>query len=137
VCVLSSYFRLGWVPHKTILGITVASSMQAGCPSCYLTNTAKVLKGRILQQQHPFSGPLPGTTRVNWYQTDNHARTPPLTFLQAKDVFLLPYQQRQSTEGTSNICTLVKIMLLPPPRRRLCFRCGLFVCLSVGLLANL
>jgi len=33
-------------------------------------------------------------------QTDNHANTPPLSFLQASLPFLPPNQQRQSTEGT-------------------------------------
>jgi len=33
-------------------------------------------------------------------QTDNHASTLPLSFLQAGVPFLLPNQQRQSTEGT-------------------------------------
>jgi len=32
-------------------------------------------------------------------QTDNHASTPPLCFLQARCPFLPPNQQRQSTEG--------------------------------------
>ena len=76
---------------------------------------------------HPFNGSLSGTTRVGRYQkgktnldfteardserqwhqlghmqvctslqTDNHDSTPLLSFLQA---FLLPNQQRQSTEG--------------------------------------
>jgi len=34
-------------------------------------------------------------------QTDNHASTPPLQFFTARMPFLLPNQQRQSTEGTS------------------------------------
>jgi len=33
-------------------------------------------------------------------QTDNHASTPPLSFFTSRVPFLLPYQQRQSTEGT-------------------------------------
>jgi len=33
-------------------------------------------------------------------QTDNHASTPPLSFVQAGMPFLPPNQQRQSTEGT-------------------------------------
>jgi len=32
-------------------------------------------------------------------QSDNHASTPPLNFLQARMPFLPPNQQRQSTEG--------------------------------------
>ena len=34
-------------------------------------------------------------------QTDNHASTPPLSFFTGRMPFLLPNQQRQSTEGTS------------------------------------
>jgi len=34
-------------------------------------------------------------------QTDNHASTPPLQFFTGRMPFLLPNQQRQSTEGTS------------------------------------
>jgi len=33
-------------------------------------------------------------------QADNHARTPPLSFFTGRMPFLLPNQQRQSTEGT-------------------------------------
>jgi len=33
-------------------------------------------------------------------QTDNHASTPPLSFFTGRMPFLLPNQQRQSTEGT-------------------------------------
>jgi len=32
-------------------------------------------------------------------QTDNHTSTPPLSFLKGRMPFLLPNQQRQSTEG--------------------------------------
>jgi len=72
---------------------------------------------------HPFNGPFSGTTHVSRHQkgktsldfteandsgisrtqvctsleTDSHASTPPLSFLQAP--FLLPNKQRQSTEG--------------------------------------
>jgi len=35
-------------------------------------------------------------------QTDNHASTPPLSFTGRIIPFLLPNQQRQSTEGTHN-----------------------------------
>jgi len=35
-------------------------------------------------------------------QTDNHASTPPLSFFTGRMPFLLPNQQRQSTEGTGN-----------------------------------
>jgi len=37
-------------------------------------------------------------------QTDNHASTPPLKFFTAPMPFLLPNQQRQSTEGTVYTC---------------------------------
>ena len=40
-------------------------------------------------------------------QTDNHASTPPLSFLQAGVPFLPPNQQRQSTEGTSLYLCLI------------------------------
>jgi len=33
------------------------------------------------------------------HQTDNHASTPPLSFFTGRMPFLLPNQQRQSTEG--------------------------------------
>jgi len=33
-------------------------------------------------------------------QTDNHASSPPLSFFTGRMPFLLPNQQRQSTEGT-------------------------------------
>jgi len=33
------------------------------------------------------------------FQTDNHARTPPLSFFTGRMPFLPPNQQRQSTEG--------------------------------------
>ena len=77
---------------------------------------------------HPFNGPFPGTTRASrhqkgktnldfteardsewqWHQlghmqvctslqTDNHASNPP--FFTGRMPFLLPNQQRQSTEG--------------------------------------
>jgi len=62
------------------------------------------------------NGPLSGTTQVSWYlkgktnldftqerdsewQTDNHTSTPPLRFLTGRMPFLLPNQQRQSTES--------------------------------------
>jgi len=35
-------------------------------------------------------------------QTDNHANTPPLSFFTGRMPFLLPKQQRQSTEGIFN-----------------------------------
>jgi len=35
-------------------------------------------------------------------QTDNHASTPPLSFLPGRMPFLPPNQQRQSTEGSSH-----------------------------------
>jgi len=38
-------------------------------------------------------------------QTDNHASTPPLKFFTGRMPFLPPNQQRQSTEGTSNLVT--------------------------------
>ena len=37
-----------------------------------------------------------------WLQTDNHASTQPLKFFTGWMPFLLPNQQRQSTEGTKN-----------------------------------
>jgi len=40
-------------------------------------------------------------------QTDNHASAPPVSFFTGRMPFLLPYQQRQSTE--SNTPTLIKI----------------------------
>jgi len=52
---------------------------------------------------HPFNGPLSGTTWVSWYQrgkinlADNHASTPPLSFLQAGYPSCRP---TNSTEGT-------------------------------------
>jgi len=81
----------------------------------------------VSPNMHPFNGPLSGTTRVSQYQkgkinldfteagdsewhqlghmqvcislqTDNHASTPPLSFLQAR---CPSCQQRQSTEGVS------------------------------------
>jgi len=36
-------------------------------------------------------------------QTDNHASSPPLSFFTGRMPFLLPNQQRQSTEGTTLI----------------------------------
>ena len=36
-------------------------------------------------------------------QTDNHASTPPLSFFTGRMPFLLPNQQRQSTEGQSKL----------------------------------
>ena len=39
-------------------------------------------------------------------QTDNHASTPPLSFLQAVP-FLPPNQQRQSTEGKYTVCVYI------------------------------
>jgi len=33
------------------------------------------------------------------FQTDNHASTPPLSFFTGRMPFLMPNQQRQSTEG--------------------------------------
>ena len=38
-------------------------------------------------------------------QTDNHASTSPLSFFTGRMPFLLPNQQRQSTEGVSQILT--------------------------------
>jgi len=35
-----------------------------------------------------------------WFQTDNHASTPPLSFFTGRMPFLPPNQQPQSTEGT-------------------------------------
>jgi len=36
-------------------------------------------------------------------QTDNHTSTPPLSFFTGRMPFLLPNQQRQSTEGIKGI----------------------------------
>jgi len=36
-------------------------------------------------------------------QTDNHASTPPLSFFTGRMPFLPPNQQRQSTEGDSDV----------------------------------
>jgi len=36
-------------------------------------------------------------------QTDNHASTPPFSFFASRMPFLPPNQQRQSTEGKSNL----------------------------------
>jgi len=42
------------------------------------------------------------------FQTDNHASTPPLSFFTGWMPFLLPNQQRQSTEGcTYNTVTTI------------------------------
>jgi len=76
--------------------------------------------------EHPFNGPLSGTTRVSRYQkgktnldfdsewqwhllgnmqvctslqTDNLASTSPLSFFTGRMPFLPPNQQRQCTEG--------------------------------------
>jgi len=38
-------------------------------------------------------------------QTDNHASTPPLSFFTGRMPFLPPNQQRQSTEGTTEMDT--------------------------------
>jgi len=37
-------------------------------------------------------------------QTDNHASTPPLSFFTGRMPFLPTNQQRQSTEGTNQMC---------------------------------
>jgi len=42
-------------------------------------------------------------------QTDNHASTPPLSFFTGWMPFLLPNQQRQSTEGTMSTETQFNI----------------------------
>jgi len=42
-------------------------------------------------------------------QTDNHANTPPLKFFTGRMPFLLPNQQRQSTEGTFLLIQSIKI----------------------------
>ena len=82
------------------------------------------LRTRPAHNTHPFNGPVSGTTRVSWYQkgktnldfteardsewqwqvcislqTDNNASTPPLRFITGRMPFLLPNQQRQTTEG--------------------------------------
>ena len=45
---------------------TPLSFLQAGCPSCHLTNSVKALKA--VTHTHPFNGPLCGTTLVSRYQ---------------------------------------------------------------------
>jgi len=52
-------------------------------------------------------------------QTDNHARTPPLSFFKGQMPFLPPNQQRQSTEGkirrtetTKNISIILLLLFL-------------------------
>jgi len=47
-------------------------------------------------------------------QTDNHACTPPLSFLKGRMPFLPPNQQRQSTEGTYHGCkkTFVNVFFI-------------------------
>jgi len=68
----------------------------------------------------PEKGPLNGCARDSewqWhqlghmqvcisFQTDNHASTPPVKFFTARMPFLPPNQQRQSTEGSSNLCQI-------------------------------
>jgi len=52
-------------------------------------------------QWHQLGHMLVGTS----LQTDNHASTPPLCFFTGRMPFVLPGQQRQSTEGNkNNIC---------------------------------
>jgi len=46
-------------------------------------------------------------------QTDNHANTPPLSFFTGWMPFLLPNQQRQSTEGTIYNQTYGSLKILP------------------------
>jgi len=52
-------------------------------------------------QWHQLGHMLVGTS----LQTDNHASIPPLSFFTGRMPFVLPSQQRQSTEGNkNNIC---------------------------------
>ena len=44
-------------------------------------------------------------------QTDNHARTPPLSFFTGRMPFLSPNQQHQSTEGQSEVLHIVEIFI--------------------------
>ena len=41
-------------------------------------------------------------------QTDNHANTPPLSFFTGRMPFLPPYQQRQSTDASTDYCNWVQ-----------------------------
>jgi len=45
-------------------------------------------------------------------QTDNHASTPPLSFFTGRMPFLLPNQQRQSTEGSPSSLLSLQIFAL-------------------------
>jgi len=45
------------------------------------------------------------------FQTDNHARTPPLSFFTGRMPFLPPNQQRQSTEGNKYICYVIEYLV--------------------------
>ena len=91
--------------------------------------------------EHPFNGPLFGTTQVSRYQkgktnldfywskrqwvavasagqdctslqTDNHASIPPLSFFTGRMPFLPPNQQRQSIEGMTRL-NMVELQYLP------------------------
>jgi len=44
-------------------------------------------------------------------QTDNHASTPPLKFFTGRMPFLLPNQQRQSTEGQIVIIIVPRVII--------------------------
>ena len=45
-------------------------------------------------------------------QTDNHTSTPPVSFFTGRMPFLPPNQQRQSTEGTVELITVIKQIFL-------------------------
>jgi len=92
-------------------GISGASFLQAGCPSCCPTNSIKALKAnQTYIHTHPFNGPFSRTTWISWYQkgktnldfteardsewqwqvctslqTDNHASTSPLRQIKNKN----------------------------------------------------
>ena len=101
--------------------------------------TFLVPAGHVLEHTHTFNCPLSGTTRVSRYQkgkiwilqkqetewqwhrlcciqvcmllqTDNHASTPPLSFVTGQMPFLPPNQQHQSTEGCTGRRPLNRIL---------------------------
>jgi len=53
-------------------------------------------------------------------QTDNHARTPPLSFFTGRMPFLLPNQQCQSTEGNHKITASKMSPYLPCKMQNSC-----------------
>jgi len=102
------------------------SFLQAGCPSCRPTNSVKALKAHTHPFNGPFSGTTrvgryqKGKTNLDfteardsvwqWHQlshmqvctllqTDNHASTSPLSFLQAGCPSCRPTNSVKNTEG--------------------------------------